>query len=181
MYNIGVSTHHPQKHHPSFVPLFLSLNISDFNLFFMWKLQLPPEKITPSFPATSSKSLKVEVLSSPLPFLKIWVEVHLPPPQPKGGVHYAICDGESPVILLAPAFLFYTLQRLTVSAHRCFEKEKSLIKLKLEVVDMWIYQDFALPLKIFYCATCHWFFKILFLPRQSYLRRRCTTQWKSKR
>ena len=144
----------------------------------------PQKKSPPSFPATSSKSLKVEVLSSPLPFFLFWKfgwRFTSPPPQPKWGVHYAICDGESPVILLAPAFLFYTLQRLTVSAHRCFQKEKSLIKLKLEVVDMWIYQDFALPLKIFYCATCHWFFKILFLPRQSYLRRRCTTQWKSKR
>ena len=143
----------------------------------------PQKKSPPSFPATSSKSLKVEVLSSPLPFLKICLEVHLPPAERGrgGGVHYPICDGESPVNLLAPALLFYTRQRLTVSAHRCFEKGKSLIKLKLEVVDMWIYQDFALPLKIFYCATCHWFFKILFLPRQSYLRRRCTTQWKSKR
>ena len=32
--------------------LFLSLNISDFNLFFMWKLQTPLKKVTPSFPAT---------------------------------------------------------------------------------------------------------------------------------
>ena len=31
--------------------LFLSLNISDFNLFFIWKLKTP-EKVTPSFPAT---------------------------------------------------------------------------------------------------------------------------------
>ena len=34
----------------------------------------------------------------------------------------SIRDGESPVVLFAPATLFYTLQRLTVSAHRCFEK-----------------------------------------------------------
>ena len=33
--------------------LFLLLNISDFNLFFMWKLQLPPteKKVTLSFQA----------------------------------------------------------------------------------------------------------------------------------
>ena len=35
--------------------LFLSFNISNFNLFFMWKLQTPPptplKKVTPSFPA----------------------------------------------------------------------------------------------------------------------------------
>ena len=32
--------------------LFLSLNISDFNLFFMWQLQPPLKKFTSSFPAT---------------------------------------------------------------------------------------------------------------------------------
>ena len=51
--------------------LYLSLNISDFNLFFMWKLQPPPpEKSYPLFP--NNPPLKVEVLSSPL-FLKIWL------------------------------------------------------------------------------------------------------------
>ena len=30
---------------------FLSLHISDFNLVFMWKLQPPLKKVTPSFPA----------------------------------------------------------------------------------------------------------------------------------
>ena len=41
--------------------LYLSLNISDFSLFFMWKLQ-PPEKSHPLFPSNSP--LKAEVLSS---------------------------------------------------------------------------------------------------------------------
>ena len=60
--------------------LFLSLNISDFNLLFMWKLQHPMKKVTPPlFP--SNPSLKVEVLSSP-PFLKIWLEAQTPPPHP---------------------------------------------------------------------------------------------------
>ena len=57
--------------------LFLSLNISDFNLFFMWKLQSPLKKVTLLFPSNSS--LKVEILSSPL-FLKIWLEAQPPPP-----------------------------------------------------------------------------------------------------
>ena len=45
--------------------LFLSLNIPDFSLFFVEKLQPPLKKVTLSFPAT----LKLEVLSSPF-FLK---------------------------------------------------------------------------------------------------------------
>ena len=60
--------------------LFLSLSISDLNLFFMWKLQPSPlKKVTLLFP--SNTPLKVEVLSSP--FLKIWVEV--PSPRAEGG------------------------------------------------------------------------------------------------
>ena len=43
--------------------LFLSLNISDFNLFFMEKLQPSPlENVIPLFP--SNPPLKVEVLST---------------------------------------------------------------------------------------------------------------------
>ena len=69
--------------------LFLSLNISDFNLFFMWKLHSlpsPTEKSHPSFSATPFKSW------GPIkpPFLKIWFEAQLPPPplsSKKGGVH----------------------------------------------------------------------------------------------
>ena len=40
----------------------MSLNVSDFNSFFMWKLQ-PPGKSHPLFP--SIPSLKFDVLSSP--------------------------------------------------------------------------------------------------------------------
>ena len=62
-----------------------TLNISDFNLLFMSKLQPPPEKSHP--PLSQQPPLKVEVLSSPS-FLKIWLEVQPSPPQQKGeGVH----------------------------------------------------------------------------------------------
>ena len=62
--------------------LFLSLNISDFNSFFMWKFQPPPLKnVTSLFP--SMPPLKVEVLSIH-PFLKIWLEVQPPSPSRKG-------------------------------------------------------------------------------------------------
>ena len=63
--------------------LFLSLNISDCNLFFMWKLQPPLKKVAPLFP--SNPPLKVEVLSSS-PFLKIWLEVQ-PLCRKRGEVH----------------------------------------------------------------------------------------------
>ena len=50
--------------------LFLSLNISDFNLFLCENCTPPPpEKSHPLFP--SNPPLKVEVLSSTPPFLKI--------------------------------------------------------------------------------------------------------------
>ena len=68
--------------------LFLSLNISDFNLIFMWKLHplpSPTEKSHPSFSATPFKSW------GPVkpPFSKIWFEVQPPPPpQQKGGSAY---------------------------------------------------------------------------------------------
>ena len=45
--------------------LFLSLNISDFNLFFMWKLQPLPKKSHP--PLSQQPPLKVEFLPSPSP------------------------------------------------------------------------------------------------------------------
>ena len=67
--------------------LFLSLNISDFNLFFMWKLQPPLKKVTPVFP--SNPPLKVEILSSPL-FFKIWLEVQ--PPCKNRGLHTMAFD-----------------------------------------------------------------------------------------
>ena len=60
--------------------LFLSLNISDFNL-----QPSPLKKITASFPATPP--LKVEVLSSPP--LKIGWRFNLPPAPPfLGSAHY---------------------------------------------------------------------------------------------
>ena len=54
----------------------MSLNISDFSLFFMWKLQPPPWKKSP--PLSRERPLKVEVL---------WLEAQPPPPSPlqKGG------------------------------------------------------------------------------------------------
>ena len=61
---------------------FLSLNISDSNLFFMWQLQLPLKKVAPLFP--SNLPLKVQVLSSP-PFWKFGLRLNTPPPLQKGG------------------------------------------------------------------------------------------------
>ena len=68
--------------------LFLSLNISDFNLFFLWKLQPPPPPLFPSNPPP-----KVEIQSSRSHFLKIWLEVQFPLPLQKGGegAHYDLC------------------------------------------------------------------------------------------
>ena len=51
---------------------FLSLNISDFSLFFIQKLQPLPQKVTPSFPAAPSKN-RDPVKPPPLTF-KIWQE-----------------------------------------------------------------------------------------------------------
>ena len=61
--------------------LFLPLNISDFNSFFMWQLQPPLKKVTPSFPATPSKSC------GPVkpPLLKIWLEAQPPSLAERGG------------------------------------------------------------------------------------------------
>ena len=64
--------------------LFLSLNIPDFNLFFMWKLQPPPEKSHPLFPSNPPSKSWGPV--KPLPLLKIWLEAQPPPPlQNRGG------------------------------------------------------------------------------------------------
>ena len=71
--------------------LFLSLNISDFNL--LCDNCTPSRKKSP--PLSQQPPLKVEVLSSP-PFLKIWLEVQppLPPPQQKGeGLHTIVPYG----------------------------------------------------------------------------------------
>ena len=77
--------------------LFLSLNILDFNLFFMWQLQPPPlKKVTSSFPATPLKKLRSCQAPPPLPptpFVKVWLEAHPPPPphplqKGGGGAHY---------------------------------------------------------------------------------------------
>ena len=63
--------------------LFLSWNISDFNLFFMWQLQPPLKKVTPSFPATLLQKLR----SCPaIPFWKFgWRFKPLPPLLERGG------------------------------------------------------------------------------------------------
>ena len=61
--------------------LFLTLNISDFDLFLCENCN-PLKKSHPLFP--SNPLLKVEVLSS-LPFLKIWLEVQTPHPPAERG------------------------------------------------------------------------------------------------
>ena len=75
--------------------LFLSLNILDLNLFFMWKLQPSSpslEKVTCLFP--SNPPLKVQILSSPS-FFENLVGCLMPPPPPpsrkEGGVHTMLC------------------------------------------------------------------------------------------
>ena len=60
--------------------LFLSLNISDFNLLLCESCNHPPEKVTILFP--SNLPLKVEVLLSSH-FLKISLEAHPPLPLPQ--------------------------------------------------------------------------------------------------
>ena len=44
------------------------------------KIATPLKKVTPLFP--SNPPLKVEILSSAPPFLKIWLEAQPPPPPP---------------------------------------------------------------------------------------------------
>ena len=66
--------------------LFLTLNISDFSLFFMWQLQPLPEKS--HSPLSQQPPLKVEVLSSPPPLFENLVGGSLPPsptPAERGG------------------------------------------------------------------------------------------------
>ena len=65
--------------------LFLSLNISDFNLFFMWQLQ-PPEKSYPLFP--SNPLWKLRSCQVP-PFWKFGGSTPLPAER-GGGAHYDI-------------------------------------------------------------------------------------------
>ena len=80
--------------------LFLLLNISDFNLFFMWQLHPPPphEKSHPLFPC--NLPLKVEVLSIPTLFENL-VGGSTPPLCRKGGAHYEL------VVTILPALPTY--------------------------------------------------------------------------
>ena len=68
---------------------FLPLNISDFNLSFIWKLEpLPLKKVTPSL--SQQAPLKVKVLLSPSPFWKFGWRLNFPPPSSAergGGAH----------------------------------------------------------------------------------------------
>ena len=64
--------------------LFLSLNISDFSLFFYVKTATSLKKIHPLFP--SNPPPKIGILTCHPPFLKIWMEAQ--PPSRKEGAHY---------------------------------------------------------------------------------------------
>ena len=67
--------------------IFLSLNISDFNLFFMRTMPSPPpwKKSSPLSQQSPSRSW----IFVKLPFLKIWLEAQpLSRPCRKGGAHY---------------------------------------------------------------------------------------------
>ena len=67
--------------------LFLSLNISDFNLFLCENCNPCLIKVTPSFPATPSKSW------GPVkpPFLKIWLKAQPSPAERVGCTLWACC------------------------------------------------------------------------------------------
>ena len=65
--------------------LFLSLNILDFNLFFMWKLQ-PPWKKSP--PLSQQPLSKVWGLVKPTLFENLVRGATPPPPADWGGAHY---------------------------------------------------------------------------------------------
>ena len=67
--------------------LFLSLNISDFNLFFMWKLQPPWKKSPPLSQQPPSKSWGPV---KPPPFRKFGWRLNPSPLQKGGGAHYAV-------------------------------------------------------------------------------------------
>ena len=69
--------------------LFLSLNISNFNLFLMWKLHTSPHE--KSHPLSQQPPLKVEVLSSPPPlFLENLIGDSSPCRKGDGGSHWKI-------------------------------------------------------------------------------------------
>ena len=92
------------------------------------------KKVTPLFP--SNPPLKVEVLSSPAPFLKIWLEVQTPPsphprPQQKGGGRFTlwvIC-GNSVAYFQGHLFYFQDILNLRdryVSVHSITYYEVSI-------------------------------------------------------
>ena len=96
--------------------LFLSLNILDLNLFFMWKLQPSSpslDKVTCLFP--SNPPLKVQILSSPSFFEKL-VGCLMPPPPPsqqKGGgsAHYVVPG--VPMIMLLKVLKYFSSGKIS--------------------------------------------------------------------
>ena len=91
--------------------LFLSLSISDFSLFFMWKFNPPPTPPKKKSPLLSQQPpLKLRSCQAPRPFLKIWLGLNPPPTQQKGGAHYVFYGypgrewvTDAPVKMLAEA------------------------------------------------------------------------------
>ena len=65
----------------------MSINISDFSLFFVKKLQHPLKKVTPFYPATPSQNW--DPAQSPPPFQKFGRRLNPPPPPhpAEKGVH----------------------------------------------------------------------------------------------
>ena len=96
--------------------LFLSLNILDLNLFFMWKLQPSSpslEKVTCLFP--SNPPLNVQILSSPS-FFENLVGCLMPPPPPsqqKGGgsAHYVVPG--VPMIMLLKVLKYFSSGKIS--------------------------------------------------------------------
>ena len=67
--------------------LFLSLNISDLNLFFMWQLQHPPPPLKNVTPPLSQQPPSKNWGPFKHPFLKIWLEAQTPCRKGRGA-HY---------------------------------------------------------------------------------------------
>ena len=108
--------------------LFLSLNISYFNFFFLWENRNPPP------PEKSYLTLSLQPLSKSwgpgkLPFLKIWLKAQppsgrnlvrgstssLPPTCRKGGGEYALCTCHSKTIFVSHKLHVHTTQYCSIN------------------------------------------------------------------
>ena len=115
---------------------FLSLNIPDFSLFFVEKLQ-PPEKSHPLFPSNSP--LKTHSAKSP-PFWKFGRRLN-PFPQQKGGegVHTVIKQIRFSYQILLIQLFFYQVTIMFISCTKKDSNIYSLFLLKMEYCGCYLY------------------------------------------